>query len=117
MRTALGLACLLTGCIDGPSAGPSGGYDDGWGSGYGGGGGYSGYGCTSDSECGGGFVCARSHECLPPASVRVARTLPLEETAEAHRLGEEGGTNGKIVVTLDWQTEDPTPPGLWEKED
>ncbi|KAB2971897.1 NADP-dependent oxidoreductase [Streptomyces sp. SS1-1] len=50
-------------------------------------------------------------------SVRVARTLPLEETAEAHRLGEEGGTNGKIVVTVDWQSEDPIPPGLWEKED
>ncbi|MFC7909306.1 NADP-dependent oxidoreductase [Streptomyces nigra] len=41
-------------------------------------------------------------------SVRVARTLPLDRAAEAHRLSEEGGTPGKIVVTVDWETVMPT---------
>ncbi|MEV1050584.1 NADP-dependent oxidoreductase [Streptomyces sp. NPDC049887] len=33
-------------------------------------------------------------------SVQVARVLPLERTAEAHRLSQEGHTRGKIVVTV-----------------
>ncbi|MCZ7461263.1 NADP-dependent oxidoreductase [Streptomyces sp. WMMC940] len=33
-------------------------------------------------------------------SVHVARVLPLERTAEAHRLSQEGHTRGKIVVTV-----------------
>ncbi|MFJ6631607.1 NADP-dependent oxidoreductase [Streptomyces sp. NPDC091376] len=34
-------------------------------------------------------------------SVHVARSFPLERTADAHRLSQEGHTRGKIVVTLD----------------
>ncbi|MEU8547344.1 NADP-dependent oxidoreductase [Streptomyces roseoverticillatus] len=34
-------------------------------------------------------------------TVEVAKTFPLERTAEAHRLSEEGHTRGKIVVTVD----------------
>ncbi|MCF2536672.1 MULTISPECIES: NADP-dependent oxidoreductase [Streptomyces] len=49
-------------------------------------------------------------------TVHVARSLPMEEAAEAHRLSQEGGVRGKIVVTVDWESEDPTPPGLWEHE-
>jgi NADPH:quinone reductase len=30
---------------------------------------------------------------------RVARTLPLEEAAEGHRLAEAGGLHGKVVLT------------------
>ncbi|MFD7612124.1 NADP-dependent oxidoreductase [Streptomyces sp. NPDC059828] len=37
-------------------------------------------------------------------SVHVARSLPLEETAEAHRLSQSGHTRGKIVVTVDWES-------------
>ncbi|MFE7776772.1 NADP-dependent oxidoreductase [Streptomyces sp. NPDC057445] len=37
-------------------------------------------------------------------SVHVARTFPLEKTADAHRLNEEGHTRGKIVVTVDWES-------------
>ncbi|WP_338675615.1 NADP-dependent oxidoreductase [Streptomyces sp. SCSIO 30461] len=36
-------------------------------------------------------------------SVHVARSFPLEETAEAHRLSQGGHTRGKIVVTVDWE--------------
>ncbi|MFC5803616.1 NADP-dependent oxidoreductase [Streptomyces formicae] len=36
--------------------------------------------------------------------VRVARSFPLERTADAHRLNEEGHTRGKIVVTVDWES-------------
>ena len=32
--------------------------------------------------------------------VRVGRTLPLADMAELHRLGEAGGTGGKLVATL-----------------
>jgi NADPH:quinone reductase len=32
---------------------------------------------------------------------RVSRTLPLAEAAEAHRLNEQGGLRGKIVLTTD----------------
>ncbi|MFS0694912.1 NADP-dependent oxidoreductase [Streptomyces nitrosporeus] len=35
-------------------------------------------------------------------SVRVARTFPLEQAAEAYRLNEEGRARGKVVVTVDW---------------
>lgn len=35
-------------------------------------------------------------------AVRVARTYPLEETAEAHRAHTDGGLNGKVVVTVPW---------------
>jgi NADPH:quinone reductase-like Zn-dependent oxidoreductase len=31
----------------------------------------------------------------------VARTLPLTEAAEAHRLNEKGGLRGKIVLTTE----------------
>ncbi|MFF5440245.1 NADP-dependent oxidoreductase [Streptomyces achromogenes] len=34
-------------------------------------------------------------------SVHVQRTFPLERTADAHRLNQEGHTRGKIVVTVD----------------
>ncbi|MBF6048605.1 zinc-binding dehydrogenase [Streptomyces sp. NRRL B-1677] len=34
-------------------------------------------------------------------TVEVAKTFPLERTADAHRLSEEGHTRGKIVVTVD----------------
>ncbi|MFF7730315.1 NADP-dependent oxidoreductase [Streptomyces sp. NPDC008001] len=34
-------------------------------------------------------------------TVEVAKVFPLERTAEAHRLSEEGHTRGKIVVTVD----------------
>ncbi|WP_225822131.1 NADP-dependent oxidoreductase [Streptomyces naphthomycinicus] len=37
-------------------------------------------------------------------SVHVQQTFPLERTADAHRLNEEGHTRGKIVVTVDWET-------------
>lgn len=38
-------------------------------------------------------------------SVHVSRTFPLERAAEAQRLNQEGRTRGKIVVTVDWETE------------
>jgi hypothetical protein len=70
MRAVLAL-CLLVGC--GPQAtSPSG--DDGLGSGWGGEDGYSGYGCTTDAECGTGLVCARSYECLDASQVRTTHT-------------------------------------------
>ncbi|WKU44116.1 NADP-dependent oxidoreductase [Streptomyces sp. VNUA116] len=34
-------------------------------------------------------------------TVEVAKVFPLERTAEAHRLSEQGHTRGKIVVTVD----------------
>lgn len=36
-------------------------------------------------------------------SVHVQETFPLERTADAHRLNQEGRTRGKIVVTVDRQ--------------
>ncbi|MFF7973032.1 zinc-binding dehydrogenase [Streptomyces sp. NPDC007905] len=39
-------------------------------------------------------------------SVHVQETFPLERTADAHRLSQEGRTRGKIVVTVDWDTEE-----------
>ncbi|MFE3326459.1 NADP-dependent oxidoreductase [Streptomyces sp. NPDC059176] len=36
-------------------------------------------------------------------SVHVARSFPLEQAADAHRLNQEGHTRGKIVVTVDWE--------------
>ncbi|MCF3129930.1 NADP-dependent oxidoreductase [Streptomyces olivochromogenes] len=38
-------------------------------------------------------------------SVHVSETFPLERTADAQRLNQEGRTRGKIVVTVDWETE------------
>ncbi|MFF9062995.1 NADP-dependent oxidoreductase [Streptomyces sp. NPDC014882] len=38
-------------------------------------------------------------------SVHVSRTFPLERTADAYRLNEEGRTRGKIVVTVGWPDE------------
>ncbi|MFG2643959.1 NADP-dependent oxidoreductase [Streptomyces sp. NPDC048370] len=35
-------------------------------------------------------------------SVRVARSFPLEEAAEAQRANQEGGLQGKVVVTVAW---------------
>lgn len=39
-------------------------------------------------------------------SVHVQETFPLERTADAHRRSQEGRTRGKIVVTVDWETEE-----------
>jgi NADPH:quinone reductase len=33
-------------------------------------------------------------------TLRVARTLPAEEAAEAHRLLERGGIRGRLVLTF-----------------
>ncbi|MEU2715225.1 NADP-dependent oxidoreductase [Streptomyces sp. NPDC007205] len=41
-------------------------------------------------------------------SVHVQETFPLERTADAHRLNQEGRTRGKIVVTVDRETEEDT---------
>ncbi|MFF9032337.1 NADP-dependent oxidoreductase [Streptomyces iakyrus] len=38
-------------------------------------------------------------------SVHVDATFPLERAADAHRLNQEGRTRGKIVVTVDWETD------------
>ncbi|MFE0514637.1 NADP-dependent oxidoreductase [Streptomyces sp. NPDC058964] len=38
-------------------------------------------------------------------TVYVSEKLPLERTADAQRLSQEGRTRGKIVVTVDWETE------------
>ncbi|MEU6946447.1 NADP-dependent oxidoreductase [Streptomyces sp. NPDC046316] len=35
-------------------------------------------------------------------SVRVARSFPLDQAAEAQRANQEGGLNGKVVVTVEW---------------
>ncbi|MEU7280611.1 NADP-dependent oxidoreductase [Streptomyces sp. NPDC045431] len=35
-------------------------------------------------------------------AVRVAKTFPLEQAAEAQRASREGGLGGKVVVTVDW---------------
>ncbi|WP_435215102.1 NADP-dependent oxidoreductase [Streptomyces sp. bgisy034] len=49
-------------------------------------------------------------------SVHVSETFPLERAADAHRLNEEGRTRGKVVVTVDWDTEEAsTPDGLWQE--
>ena len=48
-------------------------------------------------------------------SVHVSETFPLERTADAHRLNQEGRTRGKIVVTVDWDTEEAAPDGLWQE--
>ncbi|MGA5899760.1 NADP-dependent oxidoreductase [Streptomyces venetus] len=42
-------------------------------------------------------------------SVHVSETFPLERAADAHRLSQEGRTRGKIVVTVDWETESAEP--------
>ncbi|MFI9255393.1 NADP-dependent oxidoreductase [Streptomyces sp. NPDC053069] len=39
-------------------------------------------------------------------SVHVQEAFPLERTADAHRLSQEGRTRGKIVVTVAWETEE-----------
>ncbi|MGW7275241.1 NADP-dependent oxidoreductase [Streptomyces sp. NPDC054864] len=41
-------------------------------------------------------------------TVHVSETFPLEKAADAYRLNAEGGTRGKIVVTVDWTAEDGT---------
>ena len=38
-------------------------------------------------------------------SVHVQEAFPLERAADAHRLNQEGRTRGKIVVTVDRETE------------
>ncbi|CAM5570721.1 NADP-dependent oxidoreductase [Streptomyces chartreusis] len=48
-------------------------------------------------------------------SVHVSETFPLERAADAHRLNQEGRTRGKIVVTVDWDTEEAAPDGLWQE--
>ncbi|MFD8044672.1 NADP-dependent oxidoreductase [Streptomyces chartreusis] len=49
-------------------------------------------------------------------SVHVSETFPLERAADAHRLNQEGRTRGKIVVTVDWDTEEASAPdGLWQE--
>ncbi|TXS45754.1 NADP-dependent oxidoreductase [Streptomyces sp. uw30] len=48
-------------------------------------------------------------------AVHVSETFPLERAADAHRLNQEGRTRGKIVVTVDWDTEEAVAPeGLWQ---
>ncbi|EFL31057.1 alcohol dehydrogenase GroES domain-containing protein [Streptomyces viridochromogenes DSM 40736] len=42
-------------------------------------------------------------------SVHVSETFPLERAADAHRLNQKGRTRGKIVVTVDWETESTEP--------
>jgi hypothetical protein len=78
MRIALLLAVALAGCVQPQDPGPGGG---------GGGGGYypppdpppgppgTGYGCTADSQCGTGYVCARTYECLMPSQVRTIHAI------------------------------------------
>ncbi|MFF8728449.1 NADP-dependent oxidoreductase [Streptomyces sp. NPDC015171] len=44
--------------------------------------------------------------------VHVQETVPLERTADAHRLSQEGHTRGKIVVTVDWDTEESA---VWDR--
>ncbi|MGW0906400.1 NADP-dependent oxidoreductase [Streptomyces sp. NPDC002853] len=39
-------------------------------------------------------------------TVHVSETFPLERAADAYRLNAEGRTRGKIVVTVDWATEE-----------
>ncbi|MFH8491671.1 NADP-dependent oxidoreductase [Streptomyces longisporoflavus] len=39
-------------------------------------------------------------------TVHVSETFPLERAADAYRLSAEGRTRGKIVVTVDWTSED-----------
>ncbi|MEU6306531.1 NADP-dependent oxidoreductase [Streptomyces chartreusis] len=51
-------------------------------------------------------------------SVHVSETFPLERAADAHRLNQEGRTRGKIVVTVDWDTEEAqAPDGLWQESE
>ncbi|MFF7869454.1 NADP-dependent oxidoreductase [Streptomyces qaidamensis] len=38
-------------------------------------------------------------------SVHVDATFPLERAADAHRVNQEGRTRGKVVVTVDWESE------------
>ncbi|MFF5186937.1 NADP-dependent oxidoreductase [Streptomyces sp. NPDC000345] len=40
-------------------------------------------------------------------SVHVSETFPLDRAADAYRLNQEGRTRGKIVMTVDWETENP----------
>ncbi|MFJ7333620.1 NADP-dependent oxidoreductase [Streptomyces sp. NPDC101116] len=42
-------------------------------------------------------------------SVHVDETFPLERAADAHRLNQQGRTRGKIVVTVDWESEGEGP--------
>ncbi|MES5822459.1 NADP-dependent oxidoreductase [Streptomyces sp. RG80] len=44
-------------------------------------------------------------------SVHVSKSFPLERAAEAQRLSQEGRTRGKIVVTVDWEAEEPAESG------
>jgi hypothetical protein len=69
---------LVGGCITqssgppyGGGGGGGGGGGDGWGTGTGGTGGPISYGCTSDTACGSGYVCARDGECLASTDVRI----------------------------------------------
>ncbi|MFJ6741955.1 NADP-dependent oxidoreductase [Streptomyces sp. NPDC091279] len=39
-------------------------------------------------------------------TVHVSKTFPLPETPQAHLLSEQSKTRGKIVVTINWQTEE-----------
>ncbi len=70
MRIALAFV-LLSGCIQPAQPDPGPGPDpSGWGSGPGGGGGQTGSWCHADTDCGGGYVCARDGECLTSSQVR-----------------------------------------------
>jgi len=69
---------LVGGCITQQSdpsppygGGGGGGGDGGWGMGTGGTGGPISSGCSSDTSCGTGNVCARDGECLAAADVRI----------------------------------------------
>ncbi|HEY1553972.1 MAG TPA: hypothetical protein VGF94_04010 [Kofleriaceae bacterium] len=70
MRTLAIALLLATGCVQDDSTpsyptDPGGPYDPGQGSGGG-----IDYGCQHDSDCGAGYVCARTYECLAPDEVR-----------------------------------------------
>ncbi|MFJ4618601.1 NADP-dependent oxidoreductase [Streptomyces sp. NPDC088812] len=46
-------------------------------------------------------------------SVHVSQTYPLDRTADAHRASQEGRTQGKIVVTVEWEEETGTRATGW----
>lgn len=87
MRIALALM-LFAGCIQPaqPDPGPGPGPDPGWGTGPGGTGGQTGSWCHADTDCGGGYVCARDGECLTSSQVRVIHVTWTLQSAAADSM-------------------------------